>query len=56
MCCCVTMISAIFNMIAIVVDGTSSVKFAGSKIEKISLIIKIWLFIPFKALKAISLI
>lgn len=49
------MIKAIFSIIAIVVDGTSNVKFAGSKIEKISLIIKIWFLIPFKALKAISL-
>lgn len=31
-----------FSIIAIVVDGTNNVKFAGSKIEKISLIIKIW--------------
>ncbi len=36
------MISAIFIIIAIVVDGTSNVKLAGSKIEKMSLIIKIW--------------
>jgi hypothetical protein len=47
-------INIIFNIIAIVVEGNKRVKFAGSKIEKISLIIKIW-FIPFKALKAFSL-
>jgi hypothetical protein len=47
---------AMFSIIAIVVDGTNNVKFAGSKIEKISLIIKIWFLLPFKALKAISLI
>lgn len=38
----IIIISTIFNIIAIVVDGKSRVKFAGSKIEKISLIIKIW--------------
>jgi len=38
----ITIISAILSIIAIVVEGNSSVKFAGSKIEKISLIIKIW--------------
>ena len=48
-------ISIIFNIIAIVVDGNNKVKFAGSKIEKISLIIKIWFILPFKALKAFSL-
>ena len=42
-------------MIASVVDGKSRVKFLGSKIEKMSLIIKIWFLLPFKALKAISL-
>lgn len=41
-CCWVTIINAMFNMIAIVVDGINSVKLAGSKIEKMSLIIKIW--------------
>lgn len=38
----IIIINAIFSIIAIVVDGNNSVKFAGSKIEKISLIIKIW--------------
>jgi hypothetical protein len=33
---------ATFIMIATVVDGMIKVKFAGSKIEKMSLIIKIW--------------
>lgn len=37
-------INIIFNIIAIVVDGNKRVKFAGSKIEKISLIIKIWFY------------
>ena len=41
-CGWITIISAILSIIAIVVEGNSSVKFAGSKIEKISLIIKIW--------------
>lgn len=50
----IIMISAMFSMMASVVDGNNNVKLAGSKIEKISLIIKIW-FIPFKALKAFSL-
>lgn len=34
--------SATFIMIATVVEGIIRVKFAGSKIEKMSLIIKIW--------------
>lgn len=38
----IIIINAILSMMAIVVDGNISVKFAGSKIEKISLIIKIW--------------
>jgi len=54
-CGWITIIRAILSIIANVVEGNNSVKFAGSKIEKISLIIKIW-FIPFKALKAFSLI
>lgn len=41
-CGCVAMISTILSIIAIVVDGIARVKFAGSKIEKMSLIIKIW--------------
>jgi hypothetical protein len=41
-CGWITIIRAILSIMAIVVDGNSSVKFAGSKIEKISLIIKIW--------------
>ena len=53
-CGWITIIRAILSIIANVVEGNNSVKFAGSKIEKISLIIKIW-FIPFKALKAFSL-
>lgn len=53
-CGWIIIIRAIFNIMANVVDGNNSVKLAGSKIEKISLIIKIW-FLPFKALKAFSL-
>jgi len=41
-CGWIIIISAIFNIIASVVDGNNRVKLAGSKIEKISLIIKIW--------------
>lgn len=40
----IIIINAILSIIASVVDGNNNVKFAGSKIEKISLIIKIWFF------------
>jgi hypothetical protein len=41
-CGWIIIINMMLIRIAIDVDGNKSVKFAGSKIEKISLIIKIW--------------
>lgn len=47
-CGWVAIINIILSIIAIVVDGINSVKLIGSKIEKMSLIIKIWLLYHLK--------